>query len=81
MLRRELGIWRRLDHKNIVPFLGIAYGFGMFGAMSLVSLWMPNESLHHFLAKYNDNLDVGHRLQFVRPLSEPERQHPTFHVF
>ena len=44
MLRRELGIWRRLKHKNIVPFLGIAYGFGMDGTMSLVSLWMPNES-------------------------------------
>ena len=65
MLRRELGIWKRLKHPNIVPFLGIAYGFGMEGVMSLVSLWMPNESLHKFLAKYNDNLDVAHRLQFV----------------
>ncbi|KAF8419801.1 WD40-repeat-containing domain protein [Boletus edulis BED1] len=65
MLRRELGIWRRLDHKNIVPFLGVAYGFGMCGAMSLVSLWMPNESLHRFLVKYHDNLDLGHRLRFL----------------
>ena len=69
MLRRELGIWRRLDHKNIVPFLGIAYGFGMHGTMSLVSSWMPNESLQYFLAKYNDNMGVGHRLQFVRVLN------------
>ena len=69
MLRRELGIWRRLDHINVVPFLGIAYGFGMRGAMSLVSLWMPNESLHLFLAKHDDNLGLGHRLRFVRPLS------------
>ena len=68
MLRRELGIWRGLDHINVVPFLGIAYGFGMRGAMSLVSLWMPNESLHHFLAKHDDNLGLGHRLRFVRPL-------------
>ncbi|KAF8557941.1 kinase-like protein [Imleria badia] len=65
MLRRELGIWRRLDHKNVVPFLGIAYGFGMRGAMSLVSLWMRNESLHHFLAKQGDNLDLEHRLRFL----------------
>ncbi|KAF8549953.1 kinase-like protein, partial [Imleria badia] len=65
MLRRELGIWRRLDHLNVVPFLGIAYGFGMRGAMSLVSLWMRNESLHHFLAKHDDNLGLGHRLQFL----------------
>ena len=66
MLRRELGIWRRLKHGNIVPFLGIAYGFGMHGAMSLVSLWMPNESLHKFLIKHDDNLGVVHRLQFMR---------------
>ena len=69
MFRRELGIWRRLDHINVVPFLGIAYGFGMRGTMSLVSLWMPNESLHHFLAKHHDNLGLGHRLRFVRPLN------------
>ena len=68
MLRRELGIWRRLKHDNIVPFLGIAYGFGMDGAMSLVSLWMPNESIHKFLAQYDDSLGVVHRLQFVRLL-------------
>ncbi|KAF8129315.1 kinase-like domain-containing protein [Boletus edulis] len=65
MLRRELGIWRRLNHINIVPFLGIAYGFGMHGAMSLVSLWMPNGPLHLFLEKHHDNLDLGHRLQFL----------------
>ncbi|KAI9567234.1 kinase-like domain-containing protein, partial [Boletus coccyginus] len=65
MLRRELGIWRRLDHLNVVPFLGIAYGFGMLGAMSLVSLWMPNGSLHHFLAKSDHNLGLGHRLRFL----------------
>ncbi|KAN0078297.1 hypothetical protein V8E55_010354 [Tylopilus felleus] len=52
ILRRELGIWRRLEHGNIVPFLGIAYGFEMEGTMSLVSLWMPDDSLHKFLAKY-----------------------------
>ena len=69
MLRRELGIWRRLAHINVVPFLGIAYGFGMRGAMSLVSLWMPNDSLHYFLVKHDDNLGLGHRLQFVRPLN------------
>ncbi|KAG6382172.1 WD40-repeat-containing domain protein [Boletus reticuloceps] len=64
-LRRELGIWRRLDHINVVPFLGIAYGFGMRGAMSLVSLWMTNESLHRFLTKHHGNLDVECRLRFL----------------
>ena len=65
MLRRELGIWKRLSHDNIVPFLGIAYGFGMDGAMSLVSLWMPNGTLHKFLAMHDDRLGAVHRLQIV----------------
>ncbi|KAF8554916.1 kinase-like protein [Imleria badia] len=65
MLRRELGIWKRLNHINVVPFLGIAYGFGMHGAMSLVSLWMSNDTLQNFLAKCDDDLGVEHRLQFL----------------
>jgi len=65
MVRRELGIWRRLEHNNIVPFLGIAYGFGMRGTMSLVSLWMPNGTLHEFLGKHHDTLNGTHRLQLV----------------
>ncbi|KAI9456490.1 kinase-like domain-containing protein [Boletus coccyginus] len=65
MLRRELGIWRRLDHTNVVPFLGVAYGFGMRGTVSLVSSWMPNESLHRFLVKHDLDLHLGHRLRFV----------------
>ncbi|KAI9573320.1 kinase-like domain-containing protein [Boletus coccyginus] len=65
MLRRELGIWRRLNHINVVPFLGITYGFGMRDAISLVSLWMPNGPLHHFIAKHDHNLGLGHRLRFL----------------
>ena len=65
MFRQELAIWRILKHDNIVPFLGIAYGFGMEGSMSLVSLWMPNGSLHKFLAMYDNKLSVEHRLRFV----------------
>jgi hypothetical protein len=68
MVRRELGIWKRLDHVNIVPFLGTAYGFGMSGAMSLVSLWMSNGSLYKFLQSHDDTLRAIHRLQFVRHL-------------
>lgn len=68
MLHRELGIWKRLSHKNVVPFLGVAHGFGMSGAISLVSLWMPNETLHKFLATHDDKLDAAHRLQIVRSL-------------
>lgn len=68
MARRELGIWRRLDHSNIVPFLGIATGFGVFGSKSLVSSWMPNGTLQSFLQKY-ENLEVDHRFRLVGSLA------------
>ncbi|KAF8124565.1 kinase-like domain-containing protein [Boletus edulis] len=54
MVRRELGVWRRLSHANVVS-----------GVMSLVSLWMRHGSLHHFLEKHADNLSVQHRLKFL----------------
>ena len=63
--RRELGIWKRLRHDNIVPFLGVASGFGMSGAMSLVSQWMPNGTLYEFLVTHDNKLDAAHRLQIV----------------
>ncbi|KAF9235338.1 kinase-like domain-containing protein [Melanogaster broomeanus] len=65
MARRELGIWRRLEHDNIVPFLGIAYGFGRQECASLVSLWMPNGTLQKFLAEQDDKLTVTRQLQLV----------------
>ncbi|KAI9571031.1 kinase-like domain-containing protein [Boletus coccyginus] len=83
MVRRELGIWRRLQHNNIVPFLGIAYGFGMRGTMSLVSLWMPNGTLQEFLTKHDSTLDVMHRLQLVYlnlRTSERENYLHPFHL-
>ncbi|KAG6375322.1 hypothetical protein JVT61DRAFT_3550 [Boletus reticuloceps] len=59
--RRELGIWRRLDHPNIVPFLGTITGFN---TTSLVSLWMRNGTLESFLKKYV-NIEVDHRLRLL----------------
>ncbi|KAF9237149.1 kinase-like domain-containing protein [Melanogaster broomeanus] len=56
MVRRELGIWRRLEHDNIVPFLGIVYRFGRHDCASLVSLWMPNGTLQRFLVEQDGKL-------------------------
>ncbi|KAH7888446.1 kinase-like domain-containing protein [Phlebopus sp. FC_14] len=64
-LRRELGIWRRLNHPNIVPFLGIARGFGMRGSAALVSLWMPNGTLHVFLERNGVVLTIEDRLKIL----------------
>lgn len=67
MIRRELGIWKRLSHPSIVPFLGPVSGFGRPENASLVSSWMANGTLQDFLLKYDDGLTVTHRLQLVSP--------------
>ena len=64
-----------LKHNNIVPFLGIAYGFGMQDATSLVSSWMPNGTLADLLEKHNSELAGVCRLRLVRglcPLVAPD---------
>ena len=66
MIRREMGIWKRVNHPNIVPFLGTTYGFGKEGNTSLVSLWMTNGTLQALLENYNNHLTDTHRLQLVR---------------
>ena len=70
MIRRELGIWSRLSHHNIVPFLGITHGFGKQGCASLVSMWMPHGTLHTFLEGHEDRLAAAHRLQLASKTNE-----------
>ncbi|KAG2344396.1 kinase-like protein [Suillus weaverae] len=53
-LRRELIIWGRLIHGNILPLYGVALGFGPFTAM--VSPWAKNGSLTTYLESHRDLL-------------------------
>ncbi|KAJ6611956.1 kinase-like domain-containing protein, partial [Mycena sp. CBHHK59/15] len=46
-LRREVAVWHRLDHPNIVPLLGITYDFGSH--ISMVSPWLENGTLNDYL--------------------------------
>ncbi|KAG8218109.1 kinase-like domain-containing protein [Butyriboletus roseoflavus] len=66
---RELNVWKRLSHNNIVPFLGIAHGFGMRNSTSLVSLWMPNGTLQNFLVNYDNRLVNTHRLHLLMDIA------------
>ncbi|KIJ12157.1 hypothetical protein PAXINDRAFT_28684, partial [Paxillus involutus ATCC 200175] len=61
----ELEIWRRLRHKNVVPFLGTATGFGQFGSVALVSLWMAHGTLQTFIDRYDGDLAIAHRFELV----------------
>ncbi|KAL4072669.1 kinase-like domain-containing protein [Scleroderma yunnanense] len=60
---RELGIWRRLDHKNVVPLYGIAYGFGLYPAM--VCPWAPKGALSHYLQQYHRTLSRDGKFQLL----------------
>lgn len=42
-LSREIKLWLKLKHKNIVPLWGVADGFGPLPA--LVSPWLENGAL------------------------------------
>ncbi|KAJ7191688.1 kinase-like protein, partial [Mycena pura] len=46
-LRREVAVWYRLDHPNVVPLFGITYDFGT--SLSMVSPWLPNGTLDSYL--------------------------------
>ncbi|OAX35194.1 kinase-like protein [Rhizopogon vinicolor AM-OR11-026] len=48
-LRREMGIWRRLNHPNVMEFMGIAFGFGL--TIALVAPWAENGTLTNHLEK------------------------------
>ncbi|KAF8836887.1 kinase-like protein [Paxillus ammoniavirescens] len=52
MLCRELSIWARLHHENVLPFYGIAFGFGPLPA--IVGPWAENGTLGDYLARNPD---------------------------
>ena len=49
-MKRELGVWKRLSHPNIVPLLGKAYG-AKFGSdyPCMISMWMPKGTLAEYI--------------------------------
>ncbi|KAI9572061.1 kinase-like protein [Boletus coccyginus] len=59
-LRRELRVWGRLRHRNVVPLLGVVSGFGPLP--STVSPWLRNGSLSHYLAGHQMSMPQKHRL-------------------
>ncbi|KAF9232610.1 kinase-like domain-containing protein [Melanogaster broomeanus] len=68
-MRREHGIWRRLDHPNIVPLLGTADG-SMFKSEHpcMVSMWMLHGTLRCYIKKSGTGLAIGEHLQFASRL-------------
>lgn len=65
-LRREIQVWRRLQHDNIVPLLGVIGNFGPYASTGMVSPWMEHGNLNQF--QRTEDLSVQFRLQIVSPL-------------
>ncbi|KAG2076484.1 kinase-like protein [Suillus decipiens] len=65
--RRELGIWKRLQHSNILKFMGTTEGFGP--SVALVAPWMTNGTLTSFLDKNNETLKLGGRMLLLRDIA------------
>ena len=61
-LRREIDVWKRLDHENVVPLLGITTDIGP--SVGMVSPWMANGDLNTFLHQHT-TLPLSYRLKLV----------------
>ncbi|KAG9219642.1 hypothetical protein CCMSSC00406_0006036 [Pleurotus cornucopiae] len=66
-LRREVVIWKELEHKNILPLLGIVRGFGPY--VSMVCPWMAKGSLTQYLGRRGSGLCHQRRLQIIREVA------------
>lgn len=64
-LRREIRVWARLQHGNILPLLGITSDFGPY--TSMVCPWMEDGDMHNFLQVKEQTLTLSNRLDLVSP--------------
>ncbi|KAG1723353.1 kinase-like domain-containing protein [Suillus paluster] len=65
--RRELGVWKRLHHSNILKFMGIVRDFG--SSVALVAPWIVNDTLTSFLKWNNGTLTLRDRLLLLRDVA------------
>lgn len=66
-LCRELKVWSRLSHDNIVPLYGTVSGFGQF--VALVCPWYDNGSLSGYLESHGEDLSIINRFQLLSDIS------------
>ncbi|KAH7919501.1 kinase-like protein [Leucogyrophana mollusca] len=66
-LRRELQVWRRLCHQNVLPLYGLTSGFGHF--QSMVCPWVENGTLNKYLEKRHKDLGDRRRWELIRDVA------------
>ncbi|KAF8834851.1 kinase-like protein [Paxillus ammoniavirescens] len=77
-LRREIKVWHGLRHSNIVPLLGIAFGFG--SAISTVSPWISGGPLHTYLDTRAADLNLFDRFNLLQDVATGLRYLHSFPV-
>ncbi len=56
-------MWKKLDHPNILPLLGVVSDFGRYDAM--ICPWLDNGSVTKYMERCGDLLSMTDRLQLV----------------
>ncbi|KAG2108626.1 kinase-like domain-containing protein [Suillus discolor] len=67
-LFREIMLWLRLEHKNIVPLWGVADGFGSLPA--LVSPWLENGALTGYLRRVHKRLSYNEKFALLKDIAQ-----------
>lgn len=62
-LRRELRVWQRLNHENILPLYGTTSDFGTHASM--VCPWLENGNLNKYLVQRGNSLTLPERFDIV----------------
>ncbi|KAG9318002.1 WD40-repeat-containing domain protein [Chiua virens] len=66
-LRRATKIWRTLEHRNVLPFLGTSTDYGAFEAM--VCPWVENGALATYLESHEDELTEQQRFGIINDVA------------
>jgi hypothetical protein len=64
-LNKEILVWHKLDHENIIPLLGITLDFGRDGPMGMVCPWLDNGNLNGYLDRCGAALTLCERFGIV----------------
>ncbi|KAG2096974.1 kinase-like domain-containing protein [Suillus discolor] len=65
---REITLWLKLEHKNIVPLWGVADGFGSLPA--LVAPWLENGALTGYLQREHERLSYNEKFALLKDIAE-----------
>ncbi|KAK0213720.1 TKL/TKL-ccin protein kinase [Armillaria fumosa] len=77
-LWRELNMWKKLDHPNILPLLGVVSDFGRYDAM--ICPWLDNGSVTKYMERCGDLLSMTDRLQLLCEVAEGLRYLHSFNI-